>query len=324
MTFKKTTFLISLLYIISVFPLMLLASTAPEFNFKLNSDLFSGTTFEENDLKKLSFDTVLNDLKPNPEQIHIIFLGEEHNNPIHAQHQNQIIQEMQNKNVPVWVGMEFIDFTQQEYLDNYRSGQMSEDAFLKAIQWQGFDFANYKYQILASRSNYNENCVALNSPRWLTGKVAKMGLSSLTESEKSFLPTGFTLGRDSYKQRFSEVMGGHVPAEKMEKYFAAQSIWDDTMAFQVVKTIQKMPKGSVLMVVVGEFHTQYGGGFPDRLKQRLMTLDRLQNGIGYDDIQIKTLSFLDQLGMDLETKKQQNWPSEKWGARADYLWLIND
>ena len=85
-----------------------------------------------------------------------------------------------------------------------------------------------------------------------------------------------------------------------------------------------MPKGSVLMVVVGEFHTQYGGGFPDRLKQRLITLDRLQNGIGYDDIQIKTLSFLDQQGMDLETKNQQNWPSEKWGARADYLWLIND
>ncbi len=254
----------------------------------------------------------------------ILILGEEHNNSQHAQHQMEIIHGLQSLGLKVHVGMEFIDFTQQQSIDQYRRQEISETNFLQQIGWTGFDFANYREQILAPQEQLSEHCYGINSPRWLTSKVSKGGLESLTTEDRKQLPPQFTLGRSSYKERFSEVMGGHIPPEKLDRYFAAQSIWDDTMAYQSLlaysqqlssaSSLAKIEK-TIFVIVVGEFHVQYGGGLPDRLQARM-------NSHLPKTLPIVTMSFLDQQGMDKETQEQETQPHAKWGSRADYLWVL--
>lgn len=262
----------------------------------------------------------------------ILILGEEHNNPQHAQHQMEIIHGLQHLGLKVHVGMEFVDFTQQQSLEQYRRHEISETNFLQQIAWTGFDFANYREQILAPQEQLSEHCYGINSPRSLTSKVSKKGLESLTTEDRKLLPPQFTLGRSSYKERFSEVMGGHIPPEKLDRYFAAQSIWDDTMAYQsLLAYSQQLSSASslartektIFVIVVGEFHVQYGGGLPDRLQTRMYDFSLSVSDSHLPmTLPIITMSFLDQQGMDKETQQQETQPHAKWGSRADYLWVL--
>ena len=149
---------------------------------------------------------------------------------------------------------------------------------------------------------------ALSAPRGLTGKVSKTGLASLSEEEKALLPPNFTLGRDSYKERFMRLMP-HLPSpEAGERYFAAQSIWDDTMAWRATD-FMFAHADQVLVIVVGEFHVQYGGGLPYRIRARAPHVPVLTFS------QINTLDLSDaDVTAEIEVS-----PTD--GARADYLWL---
>ncbi len=78
------------------------------------------------------------------------------------------------------------------------------------------------------------------------------------------LPPIFERGGADYFQRFRAAMIGHVKEEKIERYFMAQSLWDDTMAWRVG---QAHPEDSdqIFVVIVGEFHVEHGLGLPARL-----------------------------------------------------------
>jgi uncharacterized iron-regulated protein len=65
----------------------------------------------------------------------------------------------------------------------------------------------------------------------------------------------------------------------------------------------------VLVIIVGEFHVQYGGGTPDRLKAR------------WPEARIMTLSQVWTEGMSPEEIQAELQPSSQEGPRADYIWL---
>lgn len=238
----------------------------------------------------------------------IVVIGENHGFKEHQSQQISIMSALRSQGLKVSVGMEFFTYTQQDLLDQYRAGQLSETDFLKAIQWGSPSFDYYRDQALFAQASEGAQTWALNAPRSLTGKVSKTGLESLTAEELKLLPPQFTLGRDSYKQRFLSMMP-HLPSPAAgERYFAAQSIWDDTMAWRATEFIQAHPD-QVLVIVVGEFHVQYGGGLPDRIHARspqtpVLTFSQV-NTEGLTDAEIAT----------------EITPSVTEGARADYLWL---
>ncbi len=139
-------------------------------------------------------------------------------------------------------------------------------------------------------------------------KVAKSGLDSLTAEERRLLPPQFSLGRASYKNRFLSMMP-HLPSpDAGDRYFAAQSIWDDTMAWRAVDFITAHPN-QVLVVVVGEFHAQYGGGLPDRIRARA------------PGIRVWTFSQINTTGLTKDEVRVEITPSPSEGPRGDYLWL---
>ncbi|WII73797.1 ChaN family lipoprotein [Bdellovibrio sp. 22V] len=238
----------------------------------------------------------------------IIVIGENHGFKEHQNQQVAIMQALRARGLKVSVGMEFFTYTQQSLVDSYRQGSLTEADFLKAVQWGSPSYDYYRDQAVFPNLAEGSATLALNAPRGLTGKVAKQGLSSLTPEENRLLPPQFSLGRDSYKQRFLGMMP-HLPSpEAGERYFAAQSIWDDTMAWRATDFITAHPE-QVLVIVVGEFHVQFGGGLPDRLRARA------------PQVPVLTFSQVNTDGLSEDEISQEIAPSLSEGPRADFLWL---
>lgn len=236
----------------------------------------------------------------------ILILGENHGLQAHRDQHVQILNQLRRQGLKLSVGLEFINYTDQNQLDLYRQGRLDEADFLKNIKWGSISFDYYRPQLLFPIIELGEKSLGLNLPSSISSKISKLGLNSLTTEELQLLPPQFELGRDSYKVRFMEAAGAHCKVP--DNCFAAQSAWDDTMAWQAVNFIAQNPD-QVLVIVVGEFHVQYGGGLPSRIWARLPQAN------------IVTLSQVWAEGMSPEEISEALLPSEIEGPRANFIWV---
>ncbi len=278
--------------------------------FFLNLFLFSFFCFQVNAYNEIGFiyngatgDQVeLNEIVDFIEPGTVLLIGEQHEISAHQRCQILMLNKLKSAQKIVSVGMEFISYNYQIQLDDFRFGKLLEHEFLTAVNWGKTDFSFYRDQILFPV--HPATTLALNAPRWLTSKVARHGLDFLSQEEALWLPPRFELGNKQYFERFKEVMmsmGGHLPSpSSLKNYFAAQSIWDDTMAWNAIEYIRRYPE-QILVIIVGEFHVQYGGGLPDRLKAR-----------GANNV--KTISLLESQVIEGSSSC----------PRADWLWFCRD
>jgi len=249
----------------------------------------------------------INDLASRVQPGSLLLLGENHGLSAHRDQHLEVLTALRQAGLKVSVGMEFVNYTDQSSLNDYRTGRLSEAEFLKAIKWGGgFNFDFYRDQINFPDLANGESTLGLNLPRTVTSKISKSGLSSLLPEDWSLMPPGFELGRDSYRQRFMDAAGAHCKVP--ENCFAAQCAWDDTMAWQSVKFLTSEPD-QVLAVVVGEFHVQYGGGIKHRVLQR------------FPEAKVVTLSQIWAEGMTDEEVQEALKPSDEEGPRADFIWV---
>ena len=236
----------------------------------------------------------------------VLLLGENHGLGQHRDQHIEILQALRARGLKVSVGLEFVNYTDQATLNEYRSQKIDESQFLKAIGWGGFSFDFYRQQLNFPDLQQNEKSVGLNLPRSITSHISKNGLASLTPEEAGLLPPNFSLGRDTYRQRFLQAAGAHCKVP--ENCFVAQCAWDDTMAYTATEFLNTHPD-QVLVIVVGEFHVQYGGGLAHRILQRRPNTD------------ILSLSQIWAEDMSAEEITQALQPSDVEGIRADYIWI---
>jgi uncharacterized iron-regulated protein len=237
-----------------------------------------------------------------------LILGELHGVAEISVAQVDVLKQLRKRGHLVDVGLEFFSYAHQQEVDQYVRGKISEAEFLSKIEWpKSMDFSHYRGQALFPSFDLGETTMAINAPRSLTGAIAKRGLSGLSQAEQSLLPPGLELGRADYFERFRDLMGGHVGEADLQRYFEAQSVWDDTMAWQLARNETHNTK----VVVVGEFHVQFGGGLPNRLDRRIPGAN------------IKTLGFVNIAGLSPEEVQAIPLPHPKWGQRENYICLVN-
>ncbi len=269
----------------------------------INAQLLNG-----NSLSPVQIQDIVHQIQPGS----ILIIGEMHGlAPVQAQ-QIEILKALRATGLKLSIGFEFFNYTDQKAINNYRSNQISQDEFLKTINWGGFSFDFYKPQLLFPDAKLGETALGLNVPSFVTKQLSKGGYDSLTPEQKSLLPADFTLGNQGYKDRFAQAMGGHMPPEKLDLYFASQSAWDDTISMNAANYIEQHPQ-DVFVIIIGEFHVAYGGGTPDRLTQRL-----LAKGL---QPKITTISQLYVDGMSPDEIQTEITPSLLYGKRSDFIWL---
>ena len=278
------------------YSLLLLILTAIHANTAF-SQLYDGKNLSQTQLNAL-----IDQVQPGT----VLLLGENHGVASHRDQHIEVLSALRAKGLKVSVGMEFVNYTDQSLLNSYRAGELAEADFLKAIKWGGFSFDFYRPQILFPELNRGETTLGLNIPRSVTSKISRQGMESLTPEERNLLPPNFELGRDSYRERFMIAAGSHCRVP--QNCFIAQCAWDDTMAWKSADFIKAHPD-QVLVVVVGEFHVQYGGGIKHRILQRM------------PEAKVMTLSQIWAEGFSEEDLQQALQPSPIEGERADYIWV---
>lgn len=264
------------------------------------SKLYAGKNLQEVNLKEF--------LEDRDEKIFI--LGEYHDQTCHHQNHIEFLETLyalnQSTDKKIHIAMEFLDFQKQKVTDDFIKGKITEEEFLKEAQWSG-DFDNYRRKVLFARET-QARTFAINAPRFLTRAISQEGIENIDDELKTLLPPDFQLGNQDYFQRFVEVMtgGGHqLPDEVIDRYFQAQSVWDDTMAHYVKKWSERYPN-DFIVVIVGDFHVAHGGGLPHQLEVRGAP---------------QALTLSQMLHDDSSDSRD---PAGPWGKRADLVWVCGD
>lgn len=209
----------------------------------------------------------------------VIYLGENHDNAEdHAQQLNIITQLQQdNHDHQLVIGMEMFQRPFQPILDRYLAQEISETELRKQTEYDtrwGFDWEFYA-PILRYAQAQQIPLIALNTPAEITRKVAETGINSLTGNDFRYIPPLSEIKLDNleYRQAIAEVYSQHVQdgqgnSKDLDNFFAAQVLWDETMAEAIASYYQNQPQ-SQIVVLVGKAHVMKNYALPDRVERRI-------------------------------------------------------
>jgi uncharacterized iron-regulated protein len=238
----------------------------------------------------LSFDQLIDQISSKD----LIFIGEAHDNPEHHLIQVQILQALVECCSPISIAMEFFERPQQSTLDRYQRGDLAESEFLEEVDW-GADYHFYRPLIRMAKQHGGE-VLAINAPRKVVRKVARQGLESLDESERSKIAEEIDLSNEAHRTYVREAYEQPAHGDlKFDYFYEAQCVWEDTMAESLAEYLKE--NGRMLIVFTGNGHIKYKFGIPDR------TIARIP--VSMVTIMPRTLS--DEVTIEKET--------------ADYVWL---
>lgn len=207
----------------------------------------------------------------------VVYLGENHDSIEDHRAQLAIIAELYRQNPNLAIALEMFQRPFQPSLDRYLAGEIDE-AQLRAeteydTRW-GFDWEYYA-PILRFAKAHNLPLLAINTPTEITRKVAENGLESLSEADMRYIPPLNEIDTDNQDYRAASRKiyqahnhHGHGNSDGFENFFAAQVLWDETMAAAIAQYYRNNPQTQIV-VLAGEGHVVYDYGIPDRVARRL-------------------------------------------------------
>ncbi|MEW6377196.1 MAG: ChaN family lipoprotein [Thermodesulfobacteriota bacterium] len=217
---------------------------------------------------QISFVQLLDDLQ----MARVIFVGESHDRVEHHQIQVKIIQKLLEKGKDLAIAMEMFQKGQQPVLDRWSQGLLSEEEFLKEVQWEttwGIDYHLYK-GVLDEIRNNRLKVLCLNVQRDLVRKVAQNGTEGLSPEEKKMLPE-MDLTDQQHRAYIRSIYKTHQggSAKDLENFYQAQCLWDEAMA-ETISEFLISPEGKekTILVFAGSGHVVFDFGIPRRFYRR--------------------------------------------------------
>lgn len=233
-----------------------------------------------------------------------ICFGEQHDSAEHHFAQNEALTQLAKRAKEakrrLAVGFEMFQRPYQPALSGFVGGDLDEERFLTESEYKtrwGFDFSLYR-PLLETARQYELEALALNTPRELTRKVSRQGLGALEPADREQLPE-LDLNNADHRAYFDAAMQGHTMppgGPKMDDMYAAQVVWDETMADTAARWLAAAEPNSQVIVFAGNGHC-HESAIPARITRR--------SGV-------PALSVSPVLASELD----------KFEARSRYDWLI--
>jgi hypothetical protein len=157
-------------------------------------------------------------------------------------------------------------------LDRWVGGDLAEKEFLKESRWQEqwrMDFDYYRPLLEFARER-NIPVIGLNAPKSLVKSSARKNLGELSDAERQQLPE-MDLDDPYHIAMVTAMYSGHSHGNSGQEGFRrVQTLWDESMAENVVRYLESPPgKNRRLVVVAGGNHVRHGFGIPRRVFRRL-------------------------------------------------------
>lgn len=274
-----------------------------------------GTVLDVQTQRLVSVETWLRELA----SADVIYVGEEHHNREHIAAALRIIQALLDQGRRPVIGMEMFSWDGQSALDQLtRKPAPSNREFLDSVKWtQNWGGAYEDYAPLARFAvDHGLHLRALNAPRPLVRKVAKLGLKDALELEES-KQWGMSADDIVDDQAYRDMIIGQLKAchgggeeRDYQTMYEASLFRDESMAKTVAQELETIrTKGDAMagpiVSYTGGGHIQYRLPMPNRVARRL--------GEGVKHVTIYLASFEPSRSEELN-----EWLNRKIG---DFVWL---
>lgn len=211
----------------------------------------------------------------------VVYLGENHDSISNHRQELEIISQLQqhriNSEGKLAIALEMFQRPFQPILDRYLEGKIDEKRLQELTEYEtrwGFDWEFYAPILRFARANQIP-LIALNTPAEITTQVAKSGIDSLEGDDFRYIPplADIKLNNQAYRERLDQIYQQHVEhgqgnSQDADNFFAAQVLWDETMAEAIAQYYLKFPQ-SQIAVLVGKAHVMYDYAIPDRVARRI-------------------------------------------------------
>lgn len=198
----------------------------------------------------------------------LVYVGETHNSlPMH-QIQAKIIESLWEQDRDLSVGLEMYPVTQQEALNKWSLGLLSEEEFIRDGQWYvnwNFHFGFYR-DIFRTVKKNSIPLYSLNVPREIIASIRMKGWEALPQEEKEMVPEPDLTNQDHRTLIRTIFTSSDLPPQMkgrglemaFEGLYRAQTAWDETMAHYALDALNK--EGGKMVVLAGSGHLLYNLG----------------------------------------------------------------
>jgi len=202
----------------------------------------------------------------------VVIFGEYHDNAVLHQAELELLANMFAIRPKLAVSLEMIERDVQGQLDAYLAGRIGEQEFLaKTRPWKNYQAA-YRPLVEFARL-HSLPVLAANIPRPLAAHYAKQGsLSGIPPELAGYLPKVHFAPEGEYRRKFMEHMSGGeiagkmpVSSDKLESYYRAQCLKDDTMAESISSYHELQPEYAIIHYQ-GDFHSRQRLGVVEKLR----------------------------------------------------------
>ena len=210
--------------------------------------------FDLNRDKELRMSQALADLKKN----RIVLVGEHHGNAQHHNAQLAVIRALHEAGLRVAVGLEMFRNESQPALDQWISGEITDNHFEK-IYYDNWNFPWQAYrEIFEYARDHRIPMIGLNVPREITRQVSRNGFKSLSPEQMEKIAEVSCIVDQQYMNYIRKAFGGHGHGQLNFIYFCeAQLVWDSAMAVYTLDYLKKNPD-SIVVILTGTGHAQKG------------------------------------------------------------------
>ncbi|HEU0301912.1 MAG TPA: ChaN family lipoprotein [Longimicrobium sp.] len=214
----------------------------------------------------------------------VVFLGEQHDDPVTHRVQAILLDEIGRRRPRVVLSLEMFERDVQPLVDDYAADRLAEADFLARSRPWGNYAEGYRPLVERARA-WRWPVVAANVPRPLASSVSRGGmavLDTLPASHAGWYAAELRCEpQGEYFRRFGEAMGGMqghgagadsaAARATLARFYAAQCLKDETMAESIARARQAAPD-AVVVHVTGAFHSNGRLGTVERLVRRMPAL----------------------------------------------------
>jgi uncharacterized iron-regulated protein len=210
------------------------------------------------------------DLVVRLEDTRLVLIGESHTSLESHRVQLRVIEALAAAGRRVLVGLEMYARSDQEALDRWNKGYLTERGFVPLGRWfenWGYNWRYYRDIFVFARDN-RIPLFGVNTPREVITAVRKKGFKNLTPEEASNLPpdgvdTSSADHMTFFKSSFddSDTAHGAMNDEAWASMLNAQAAWDATMGWNALQILGRdTDPRTVMVVLAGSGHVAYGVG----------------------------------------------------------------
>jgi uncharacterized iron-regulated protein len=208
-------------------------------------------------------------------QYDVLCLGEDHDAPRDHFAELAVVEALERRarvsGRALGVGFEMFQVPYGQALSAYANGNLDDAGLRRKTHYDdrwGFPYAYYR-PVLAYGRAFGLSLQALNAPRELTHAVAQNGLAGLSPRLRRELPD-MDLDDAAHRAEFDRLMAHHPAGAGMDldKFYAAQVVWDETMAENAAVWVAARAPQRQLVVLAGSAHC-HREAIPARVERRV-------------------------------------------------------